>query len=672
VQAWVAEDAFITFRTVDNLRHGYGLRWNVAERVQTYTHPLWLFLVAAVSALTDEYYFSTLALSLFVSGAVVFVFVRQLGLSSAKAALALLLLSGSASFTLYSTSGLENPLSHLLLLGVVAGLRADARFGGRAGAVGVLMGLLACCRLDSVLLLAPVLALAIHRASPRERLAFVLGTAPLWAWCAFALLYYGSALPNTAHAKLLSGAVSPLATAMDGLRYALETAREDPVSALVLSLGLAAGLCSRERFRVALAIGVLVQGAYIVRVGGDYMVAGRFFSGPVLVCAYLAARSVPELRQPVRVVALLSLMTGVVSGWISPLPELRSVLSLYLASNTPAFVVPRRLQSESWLRLCAVAPHQRPRTVAGFGLAGEGRYSDVRELQFVLPVPVQRCASMNPWRFEGLNARAARVPVVFNDDAGMFGFFAGPRVHVVDDFALTDPLLARLPAVPTLSRPGHLSRTLPRGYGESLASGENRIRDPRLARFYDQLRLVTRGPLWSAERLSAVLALNLGRYDQLLRDVETVRTTSLSALRAAPAPVSEGGLLIDLERSERELSQTASSVSELASGRLELQFDNAKRTCFELTYYSLGFRREYEARFCAEAGLATQVQIPTPVAALMRESVELPPLLRAPRAPRTGTLLFTHVLIRGEGSGAAKSLTHSLISLTAREPYLLR
>ena len=38
--AWVADDAFITLRTVDNLLAGYGPRWNVVERVQTYTHPL--------------------------------------------------------------------------------------------------------------------------------------------------------------------------------------------------------------------------------------------------------------------------------------------------------------------------------------------------------------------------------------------------------------------------------------------------------------------------------------------------------------------------------------------------------------------------------------------------------------------------------------------------------
>ena len=29
--AWLCDDAFITFRTIDNFVHGYGLTWNVAE-----------------------------------------------------------------------------------------------------------------------------------------------------------------------------------------------------------------------------------------------------------------------------------------------------------------------------------------------------------------------------------------------------------------------------------------------------------------------------------------------------------------------------------------------------------------------------------------------------------------------------------------------------------------
>ena len=42
--AWLCDDAYISFRTADNFVHGYGLTWNVQERVQAYTHPLWLLL----------------------------------------------------------------------------------------------------------------------------------------------------------------------------------------------------------------------------------------------------------------------------------------------------------------------------------------------------------------------------------------------------------------------------------------------------------------------------------------------------------------------------------------------------------------------------------------------------------------------------------------------------
>ena len=37
--AWVSDDAFITFRVVDNALAGHGLVWNVGERVQAEHQP---------------------------------------------------------------------------------------------------------------------------------------------------------------------------------------------------------------------------------------------------------------------------------------------------------------------------------------------------------------------------------------------------------------------------------------------------------------------------------------------------------------------------------------------------------------------------------------------------------------------------------------------------------
>ncbi len=61
--AWVCDDAYITFRTVDNFVHGYGLRWNVDERVQGFTHPLWMLVVSLAYVVTREAYFTAIALA---------------------------------------------------------------------------------------------------------------------------------------------------------------------------------------------------------------------------------------------------------------------------------------------------------------------------------------------------------------------------------------------------------------------------------------------------------------------------------------------------------------------------------------------------------------------------------------------------------------------------------
>jgi arabinofuranosyltransferase len=43
---WVQEDAFINFRVIDNLLAGHGPVFNIGERVEVYSDPLWVFSVA--------------------------------------------------------------------------------------------------------------------------------------------------------------------------------------------------------------------------------------------------------------------------------------------------------------------------------------------------------------------------------------------------------------------------------------------------------------------------------------------------------------------------------------------------------------------------------------------------------------------------------------------------
>src|SRR3954469_6125855 len=65
--AWLSDDALITLRTVMNVTHGFGLRFNIDERVQTYTHPLWMFVLTAAYYVTSNVYFAAFVASVLFS-----------------------------------------------------------------------------------------------------------------------------------------------------------------------------------------------------------------------------------------------------------------------------------------------------------------------------------------------------------------------------------------------------------------------------------------------------------------------------------------------------------------------------------------------------------------------------------------------------------------------------
>ena len=118
MKAWVYEDAYITFRTIDNLMNGYGLRWNPDKRVQTFTHPLWMFLHIPFHYLINNLILVDLVLSI-VASTTAF----ALGIVGLRTHLAATTLGFtfffplvlSKSFNLFATSGFETPLTMLFL-----------------------------------------------------------------------------------------------------------------------------------------------------------------------------------------------------------------------------------------------------------------------------------------------------------------------------------------------------------------------------------------------------------------------------------------------------------------------------------------------------------------------------------------------------------------------------
>ena len=511
LHAWLSDDAFITLRTVDNLLAGRGWTWNPGERVQTYTHPLWMLVLAGAGAVTGERYVSIYGASLACSAAFLAGLVLLHGRHPRSLALALLALTASKSFVDFGTGGLENPLLHVLLCvgywalwELAAGTRQVA-FLSLATALGALT------RLDALLLFAPAWCVALARArtvaTPGTRpsrlaLAVGLGFLPLLAWEAFSLVYYGFLLPNTYYAKLATD-VPWTEYALQGGRYVLSTSVTDPLAILLVLVAIVASLARERRHLLPAAVACVAWLVYMARIGGDFMV-GRHFTPAIVLSALILARTTWRPRLHV------ALATAIVAaGILAPLSPWR------YSRRYDTELVRERMGP---VRLLRGIGDERAGGYPTNGLFRPGRSGEDVD---------------HPWASQGRRLRAAleadpETPRVHVAGAtGMMPFFAGPAFHIVDPLGLGDPLLARIPWIdPARSRVGHYCRFLPEGYLETLATGENRIVDPDLAAYYAELRLVVASPdLWSKRRLGAILGFATGRFDSL-RDAYVERGTA--------------------------------------------------------------------------------------------------------------------------------------------------
>ena len=482
--AWVTEDAYITFRTVENFIDGHGLVWNVGERVQAYTHPLWMAIHVVAYFLTREFFFTTTAICLGVSLLTVLLYARSAAETAATAVVGILALVGSKAFMDYSACGLENPLTHLsLVLFAIEFLRRDER-PNRTLRLSLLASLGMLTRLDALCFFLPALVWEVWRRRSKGTVeALLLGLTPVLLWELFSLFYYGFLFPNTAYAKLATG-IPRGELIQQGLLYLLSAVAYDPITPMLLGVGITLPFLTRRWRLMPLVLGVVLNLVYVVSVGGDFM-AGRFLSGSLLMAVVLASNCGFDLEMR-RITPLC--LAVVLAGLIAPYPTFFS--------------------SEDY-------GHNREFHIDYKGVADERavyyKAAGLMRARRNTVMPDHKLVG------EGLKMRMSGPVIELRQAVGYLGYFAGPKVHIVDQCALTDPLLARLPLAPGSKwRIGHYWRDIPGGYIETLHSGENRILDADIAAYYDKVRTITRDPLFSKERLTEIVKMNLGYYDGLL------------------------------------------------------------------------------------------------------------------------------------------------------------
>jgi arabinofuranosyltransferase len=469
--AWISDDAAITLRSVLNFLNGFGPTFNISERVQAYTHPLWFFLISGTSLVVGNVFAATFLLSIAVSLLALWLLLARVATNATGAVIAGVALLLSKAYLDFATSGLENPLSHLLILAAVL-LAARAVNGG--GFRDVTLFFLCCSfiylnRPDLLVVMFPLallVALSRGRQAPGKLVrAVLIGAVPVVLWTLFSTYYYGFPFPNTAYAKLGTGIAFDERVAQ-GARYLMHSVDRDPLTVGFIVAGVVIGLFG-PALSISLGAGVVLYLLYVLSIGGDFM-EGRFLTAPILVAAVLVSRC--KLERP----QLQVLGAGVLVLGLINLPV--TLLSNASYTNT---------------------------AIGQNGIADERGFYFQRYGLLVAP---RDTFTAPPWV-----AGPHRTQVICGG-LGYAGIQGGPSLHYIDECALADPLLARLPAkFEPRWRIGHFTRQLPTDYAESIALNRNVVSDPATHAYYESIRKITRDPLNAPGRLREIVRFNRGK-----------------------------------------------------------------------------------------------------------------------------------------------------------------
>ena len=289
---------------------------------------------------------------------------------------------------------------------------------------------------------------------------------PLAAWTLFSLLYYGFPWPNTAYAKLNTG-IDRADIVRQGMNYLFSSVVHDTITLAVIAVALTVNHCTTRHavFRF-IGYGIVLNLTYVVYVGGDFM-QGRFLS-----YAYLSA-----------VVLLLQQGPGIAfAGRMFILrpehPERYRPPAALRAEYGPRAI---KAMGVAALGYALLYPHtplncwqaRASHTTWEFGIVFERDVFQHFSLLRYLRERVEGNQFPNhPWLRTGIEIRNGSDPVHVIPNIGVIGYGAGTEKIIVNNLALSDPLLARLPAANVDNwRIGHFHRSLPNGYIERLAAG---------------------------------------------------------------------------------------------------------------------------------------------------------------------------------------------------------
>jgi arabinofuranosyltransferase len=430
--AWVTDDAFITFRSVINFVQGYGPIYNIGERVQSFTHPLWFFLLSFGGLMKINLYYWAITLGIILSCGLLWIFYKIYKKTNNASSYVVILVAliFSESFLSFQTSGLENSLINILIglflyLYTFSDLE-DTRYFSLFLFIGSLVLL---NRLDNiVIIILPLIHVFFAKKDKfiKKLKVGIISFIPIISWVCFSIIYYGFVFPNTKYVK--AGGRAMIDNLIQGSRYILEYINTE-IPIIILLLIIIFMLIKSNlnpKFKILLA-SICLQVLYILYVGGDFM-RGRFLVvvSIMIVFIFLNINLAKRFNINYRYFIFSTIIFSIIS------------VSTYMLAFKEVHII------------------KFP------GMSNERNF--YKEYLALNLDPYQNYNN-HPWAIAGqkINKDSIGNKIVIIGVNGLRSYFCGRNITLIDPVGLTDAFISRLPIINS-SRTGHFIKDIPDEY----------------------------------------------------------------------------------------------------------------------------------------------------------------------------------------------------------------
>jgi arabinofuranosyltransferase len=504
---WMSDDAYIMFRTIEQIFAGNGAVWNLGERVQVYTSVLWFWIIVAFSTLSSDLFIITNIVS-FIFFMLTLFLVQKMLKSSLSFLFAVFLMTLSIGFFNFTSSGLENPLSYFLIALYVFNFNKiyyrSGNFHKNLIALIWIFGLLLLTRHDhSTLFFIPTLLIIIYNRkiySWKKWLSIsILALSPMILWTLFSLFYYGIPIPNTALAKLNTG-ISKSIVLYSGVKSYAAYVIMDFFTVIICVYGAILLYKTKNKLLRSFSYGIALNMIYVFYIGGDFML-GRFLSFAFFISLLMIFVYINDF-----------------DNMLKEVKNIKQGTKKSRASFAVIFLMMIYAVSYPGVPLFTSTDYTYKRSI-GMVVEERGYYFEYSSIWKY--IETQKSGEIFPdhnFSKEGKKLSSNADSIAIHGNIGYYGYHADLKNYIIDQWALSDPLLSRLNANPGQKyRTGHIGRDIPEGYIETIETGKPSFYDEGLNKFYEKLYLVVRDDdLFAWDRLNTIIEMNLGLYDHLL------------------------------------------------------------------------------------------------------------------------------------------------------------